>query len=204
MKWKLSLASLISAPSNVCEENGIEESLDSANHVTVAMTTDDVESDQDGSSSPEPGTEETVEGGVDGTDAEDASVEQAESEEATVEMSILPMGETVTNSSLAYTLMNMTDQQLAANLTDKAGVKKITCVARNMTENVTASVLLVNSTDLLQKLSAKNESQGLCSLVLFYAPWCVFCAKTAPHYNALARAFPQIEVMAIDAIHFNK
>ena len=38
---------------------------------------------------------------------------------------------------------------------------------------------------------------------MFYAPWCPFCADIAPHYNAIARAFYQIDILAIDAIHFS-
>ena len=84
--------------------------------------------------------------------------------------------------------------------------KKITCIPRNMTGNETGpvTVQIVNSTGLLQHLGAKNESDGRCAVVLFYAPWCMFCAKVAPHYNALARAFPQLDILAIDAIHFSK
>jgi len=105
-----------------------------------------------------------------------------------------------TNKTLAeLTLLNMTEEQIAANLTDKQ--KKITCTGGNITEN--ATVLIVNSTELLTRLTMKNETHGICSLVLFFAPWCVFCAQTAPYYNAVPRVFPQIQVLAIDAVHFS-
>jgi thiol-disulfide isomerase/thioredoxin len=44
-----------------------------------------------------------------------------------------------------------------------------------------------------------RSSPAICSLVLFYAPWCPFSAKSAPHFNALARLFPDIVIMAADA-----
>ena len=84
--------------------------------------------------------------------------------------------------------------------------KKIHCIPHNRTysDEETAQVKIVNSTQLLELLSVKNDSQGNCAVVLFYAPWCFFCSEVAPHYNALARAFPQLDILAIDAIHFSK
>jgi len=78
------------------------------------------------------------------------------------------------------------------------------CIPRNRTENSTLEVELVNSTTLLSILGNKNESLGPCSVVLFFAPWCMFCARIAPYYNAVARAFPQMNVLAIDSIHFSR
>lgn len=85
--------------------------------------------------------------------------------------------------------------------------KKIQCVPRTLNETLIAEVQIINSTFLLNKLnSLKNESSSInyCAVVMFYAPWCHFCAKTAPHYNALARVFPGIDVYAMDSITYNK
>lgn len=69
---------------------------------------------------------------------------------------------------------------------------------------VTLQVKIVNSTELLEILNfSKNQKLSPCVLVMFYAPWCYFCAKTAPHYNALARAFPQLNILAVDTSHFS-
>ncbi|XP_064632754.1 thioredoxin domain-containing protein 15-like [Lineus longissimus] len=87
------------------------------------------------------------------------------------------------------------------NFTDSTK-KKIQCVGKNFTENDTAEVRVVDNVILNEKLNPKTETGGTCTIVMFYAPWCVFCARTAPHYNALARAFPQMDVLAIDAVHF--
>jgi thiol-disulfide isomerase/thioredoxin len=97
--------------------------------------------------------------------------------------------------------VNLTENA-TVNITDRT-TRKIVCLKRNKTENVSESVQQVNSTELLLKLNSKNDTSGNCAVVMFYAPWCMFCAETAPHYNALARAFPEIDVLAIDAIHFN-
>jgi thiol-disulfide isomerase/thioredoxin len=99
------------------------------------------------------------------------------------------------------TVANSTSANI--NFTDSTK-KKIQCAGKNFTENTTAEVHVVDSVILHQKLNPKNETEGTCTLVMFYAPWCVFCARTAPHYNALARAFPQMDVLAIDAVHFSR
>jgi thiol-disulfide isomerase/thioredoxin len=46
---------------------------------------------------------------------------------------------------------------------------------------------------------ANRSSAALCSLTLFFADWCDFSAAAAPHYNALARAFPQLQLYAVDS-----
>ena len=82
-----------------------------------------------------------------------------------------------------------------------ASARRITCVPRNGTQQ---RVRIVTSAELIQMLGPKNETHGHCAVVMFYAPWCVFCARVAPHFNALARAFPQLDVLAIDAMYFSK
>lgn len=48
--------------------------------------------------------------------------------------------------------------------------------------------------------SISNRSQSAtCSLTLFFASWCDFSATAAPHYNALARVFPQLKMYAVDS-----
>ena len=86
---------------------------------------------------------------------------------------------------------------------EKQKKQKISCHGKNVTDNRTNEVMLVNSTGLLQRLGSKNETLGNCVVVMFYAPWCMFCAETAPGYSALARTFPQLDFLAIDAVHFS-
>jgi thiol-disulfide isomerase/thioredoxin len=90
------------------------------------------------------------------------------------------------------------------NKTDKK--MKYKCIGRNITlENVTSIVKIINNTRLLQMLNfEKNDTLSDCVLVIFYAPWCRFCAKVAPSFNALARAFPDLDIVAVDAAHFSK
>lgn len=41
---------------------------------------------------------------------------------------------------------------------------------------------------------------AVCSLVLFYARSCQFSILAAPHFNVLPRIFPQIKMVAFNAI----
>jgi len=92
--------------------------------------------------------------------------------------------------------------------------RRIVCVEKTVlyhytspnTQHSVATVQLFNSSQLLSHLGSRANSSilGRCSIVLFYAPWCTFCVRLAPHYNALARAFPTLDVIAIDAYHFSR
>lgn len=88
------------------------------------------------------------------------------------------------------------------NKTDKKS--KFTCIGKNYTaEN--ASVMIVNNTQLLSILSFdNNNTEGDCVLVLFFVPYCRFCAAMAPSFNALARVYPQLNIIAVDAAQFSK
>lgn len=87
------------------------------------------------------------------------------------------------------------------NKTDKKS--KFTCIGRNYTaEN--ASVMIVNNTQLLSILSFdNNNTEGDCVLVLFFVPYCRFCAAMAPSFNAIARVYPQLNIIAVDAAQFS-
>jgi len=88
--------------------------------------------------------------------------------------------------------------------------RRIICSQRRLSDSpansTTPVVHIVNSSELLTQLGTRANSSlvGRCTVVLFYAPWCLFCARLAPHYNALARAFPMLDVVAIDAFHFSR
>ena len=101
--------------------------------------------------------------------------------------------------------LNITDTE--QNNTDASKKTKFQCNGKNVTENTNATVQIVTSSKLLQLLSfEKNETENVtdCLVVMFYAPWCHFCAKTAPYYNALSRAFPQLDFVAVDTAQFSK
>ncbi|XP_052889368.1 thioredoxin domain-containing protein 15 [Anopheles moucheti] len=51
--------------------------------------------------------------------------------------------------------------------------------------------------------STKRNEVGSCFLMLFYTKTCIHSAMVAPHFNALARHFPDLVVTAIDAYNFH-
>uniref|UniRef100_A0A182PKW6 Thioredoxin domain-containing protein n=1 Tax=Anopheles epiroticus TaxID=199890 RepID=A0A182PKW6_9DIPT len=52
--------------------------------------------------------------------------------------------------------------------------------------------------------NATNRSEvASCFLMLFYTKTCIHSAMVAPHFNALARHFPDLIVTAIDAYNFH-
>uniref|UniRef100_A0A182MXT5 Thioredoxin domain-containing protein n=1 Tax=Anopheles dirus TaxID=7168 RepID=A0A182MXT5_9DIPT len=51
--------------------------------------------------------------------------------------------------------------------------------------------------------STKRHEVGSCLLMLFYTKTCIHSAMVAPHFNALARHFPDLVVTAIDAYNFH-
>ncbi|XP_033643772.1 uncharacterized protein LOC117303647 [Asterias rubens] len=82
---------------------------------------------------------------------------------------------------------------------------------RRLFGNRTAEVRIVNSTELTEAVSFKTDKgsnsttmlSGYCAFVMFFAPWCKFSTAAAPPFNAIGRAFPDLEVLAIDAFQHN-
>ncbi|XP_053679151.1 thioredoxin domain-containing protein 15 [Anopheles nili] len=51
--------------------------------------------------------------------------------------------------------------------------------------------------------ATKRNEVGSCFLMLFYSKTCIHSAMAAPHFNALARHFPDLLVTAVDAHNFH-
>lgn len=73
----------------------------------------------------------------------------------------------------------------------------------------TTTVQLVNDTELIKllvpdtKVAGDKQAPGQCIVVLFYSKNCPFSSMAAPHFNALPRAFPDIKMVAINAMHYH-
>uniref|UniRef100_U5EEM2 Putative thioredoxin/protein disulfide isomerase n=1 Tax=Corethrella appendiculata TaxID=1370023 RepID=U5EEM2_9DIPT len=82
---------------------------------------------------------------------------------------------------------------------------KVKCIPANGN----GTLYVINSvTEVINLLaptgnSTKRNQAGHCVVVLFYAKSCIHSSIVAPHYNALARQFPDITVAAIDAFKFH-
>lgn len=69
-------------------------------------------------------------------------------------------------------------------------------------------VQITNDTELIKLLLADptvtdREMPALCITVLFYSKYCPFSSMAVPHYNALPRAFPDIKMVAINAMMYH-
>ncbi|KAJ8915638.1 hypothetical protein NQ315_003422 [Exocentrus adspersus] len=72
----------------------------------------------------------------------------------------------------------------------------------------TSTVQLTNDTELIKLLQVDpkvtdRDVPGACVIVLFYSKYCPFSSMAAPHYNALPRAFPDIKMVAINAMMYH-
>lgn len=79
---------------------------------------------------------------------------------------------------------------------------KVECLLGELQVGEIPAVQLINGTMLIKIFSApaNNSTAGECSIVMFYSPYCVFSARAAPHFNALARVFPGVKCYAVDAM----
>lgn len=71
-----------------------------------------------------------------------------------------------------------------------------------------SQVQLTNDTELIKLLQpdpkiTERDAPGLCVVVLFYSNYCPFSTMAAPHFNALPRAFPDIKMVAINAMMYH-
>jgi len=71
-------------------------------------------------------------------------------------------------------------------------------------------VILLNGSHYQLAIAAEYNSSvvnrttsSVCSITLFFADWCDFSATAAAHYNALARAFPQLTLYAVDSSQYH-
>ncbi|XP_050297813.1 thioredoxin domain-containing protein 15 [Anthonomus grandis grandis] len=104
------------------------------------------------------------------------------------------------------TLANLTvvDQSNSTSTNISSG-KFLNCIKTN---NM-ATVHLVNDTELIQllvpdpKIGSEKNAPGQCIAVLFYSKNCPFSSIAAPHFNALPRAFPNIKMVAINAMRYH-
>ena len=102
-----------------------------------------------------------------------------------------------TSSTQAGQEENETKTQSSLPPKNSSNKSNPNCSGFNLTEfRETNQVVLVNGSRLTQLLSESGAND--CFLVLFYVPWCPFSAKLAPIYNALPRAFLNLDILAFD------
>lgn len=115
------------------------------------------------------------------------------------------------NDIEAANISNVTDDSDARNVTKE--VKKIVNCKPNLInataeERTAAMVEMVNSSRLVDLLLSDveittKETEANCMVVLFYSRLCPFSAMAGPHFNGFARSFPDIKMVALDALKYH-
>ncbi|XP_066153381.1 thioredoxin domain-containing protein 15 [Euwallacea fornicatus] len=141
-------------------------------------------------------------------------VEQADSqnlepifEDIQPEFSVFPENAvSLLNSSSGSIPSNVTIEDFNNSTnTNSSNVRQVNCLKGG---NITA-VQLVNDTELIKLLvrdpevASDKNSPGQCIVVLFYSKNCPFSGMAAPHFNALPRAFPDVKMVAINAMRYH-
>lgn len=90
------------------------------------------------------------------------------------------------------------------NIQNTTTYKYVQCLPKMGTNEVQ----LVNDTELIKLLLpdpnvTTRDQPASCILVLFYSKYCPFSSMAAPHFNAMPRAFPDIKMVAINAIIYH-
>ncbi|CAG2066841.1 unnamed protein product, partial [Timema podura] len=107
--------------------------------------------------------------------------------------------------SLNTTVINDNTTGVAIIGTDDGNTTSILVACNQGKVMEQPSVELVNNTRLVSILVTEpnitnRRTPADCVVLLFYARFCPFSSMAAPHFNALPRAFPRIQMAAVDAM----
>nr|CAD7570060.1 unnamed protein product [Timema californicum] len=107
--------------------------------------------------------------------------------------------------SLNTTLINDNTTGVAIIATDDGNTTSILVACNPSKVMEQPSVELVNNTRLVSILVTEpnitnRRTPADCVVLLFYARFCPFSSMAAPHFNALPRVFPRIQMAAVDAM----
>ncbi|GAB6028292.1 hypothetical protein CHUAL_002470 [Chamberlinius hualienensis] len=118
-------------------------------------------------------------------------------EDGHIESSITEDGEILSNTTAVSETSEVNKTSGAVRF------KKVKCTPRNET-NINLTVQIVSGIwpTALQNSPGESNS-GLCYAVLYYTPSCHFSAVASPHYNALARIFPDVLCLAVNATAYS-
>ncbi len=154
-----------------------------------------------------------------GTEEGEGGTEESQETEL-VDPAALPDDVVATNDSLAINgtadSVNGTATNATSTAAPKQPPKRAVCrprTAQNDSLEVEIAepvVAVVNGSFFLDSLSEQVDSNvtnrttpAQCSLAFFYASWCPFSARAAPHFNGLARLFPDVKLFAIDTSDYH-
>lgn len=118
------------------------------------------------------------------------------------------MNKTLTNLYNQVTSANVTVENSTQSLNETRKLAKCKEIIYDQSEEMEPSVEIINGTTLGKLLQvnpdiASRDVEADCVLVLFFARACPFSAHAAPHFNALARSYPNIKMVALDALKYH-
>lgn len=118
------------------------------------------------------------------------------------------MNKTLISLYNTVTLANVTAENKTENANETRKLVKCQDIVYENTEEIEPTVEVTNSSYLSKLLQIKpdiksRDVEASCVLVLFYARACPFSAHAAPHFNALARSYPNVKMVALDALKFH-
>lgn len=117
------------------------------------------------------------------------------------------VNKTLTNLYNTVTLANVTAENKTNTANETRKIIRCKEIVYDPNEEEEPTVEIVNASQLVKLLHVNPEitsrdMEADCLLVFFYARACPFSAKAAPHFNALARAYPNVKMVALDALKY--
>ncbi|XP_077294341.1 thioredoxin domain-containing protein bug [Arctopsyche grandis] len=97
----------------------------------------------------------------------------------------------------------------SANETRKLVSCKLNMINGTAEERLLQSVEIINASRLAELLTpdadiTDRESEAPCTVVLFFSKQCPFSYMAAPHFNSLARSFPDLKLAALDSVKHSR
>jgi thiol-disulfide isomerase/thioredoxin len=118
------------------------------------------------------------------------------------------VNKTLTNLYNHVTSANVSVENSTQTANETRKLVKCRDILYDSNEELEPSVEIINGSHLSKLLHIKpditsRDMEADCVLVLFHARACPFSAHAAPHFNALARSYPNVRMVAIDALKYH-
>ncbi|KAL4721629.1 hypothetical protein ACJJTC_013472 [Scirpophaga incertulas] len=115
------------------------------------------------------------------------------------------MNKTLTNLYHHVISANVSVENSTKNSNETKKLVKCKDIVYEQSEEVEPTVEIVNGSYLGKLLQIKPDitsraTEADCVLVFFFAKACPFSAHAAPYFNALARSYPNVKMVALDAL----
>lgn len=136
-----------------------------------------------------------------------SDVSNVDESESILSNMVSDVNKTLTSLYNTVTLANVTAENTTQTANETRKLVKCKEIFYDPKE-IEPSVEIINASYLAKLLQVKpditsRDMEADCVLVLFYVRACPFSAHAAPHYNALARSYPNVKMVALDALKYH-